>query len=107
MAWRVRRHNQLTGGNSTAPTNYPNAAAAFDAALDNVGAFIKARIASGLPGNEDGPPADNHRFKIYVDYRAGRGLQFELRYDYPTGTLPDNPEGTWETNSLYWRIVEV
>jgi len=105
MAWRVDRRNEARQQTQTAPQSFNTARQAFDAAWDNMGAFIKASIRAGNRGDIDNPGSES-AYKIRVETRMGgpRKVGFELRFDYPTGTPPNNPEGTWETNSIYWQI---
>ena len=99
MPFRIRRRNEKRNQTVRPPQQYPTRQAAFDAAMDNVIAFIKAHWQAGGTPGPDGPAADT-KFKILIERRAGRGMQIELRYDYP---IP----GDQETNSVYWRIIEI
>jgi hypothetical protein len=97
--------------NTTAPQSYATAEEAFDAALDNIGTFIKNGIRRAQNyGDADGPPgagADGvgQKFKLYIDYRDNQPhpVQFNLRYDYPV-LPPPNPGGDFETNDIFWRL---
>ncbi len=107
MAWRVDRFNKIRNETETAPESFNTGVEAFDKAWDNAGTFIKNAIRQTEFGNDESPPGPSHRFKVYVEYRATQQVGLELRYDYPTGTPPNNlPEGTWETNSIFWHIRE-
>lgn len=110
MAWRIDRRNENKNENVTAPQSYATAQEAFDAAFDNIGAFIKQSIRRAQNyGDVDGPAGSGtdgsgQKYKLYIDYRGGpRPILFELRYDYPM-LPPPNPGGDWETNSIFWRL---
>ena len=60
--------------------------------------FITDKWGAGGGSDEDGP-ADDGRFKIYIERRPGRS-EIELRYDFGAGI-------DRETNSIYWRVLEV
>ncbi len=100
MPFQVRRRNALTGATVDSPQQYNTGPEAFDAAMDNIGTFIKNGIRGSSPGDNENPKSDDSQYKIYVRYRAGQGMQFELRYDFETA-------GDWQTNSLFWLIREV
>jgi len=106
MVWKVDRHNQLKGETITAVPDYITGALAFDAAWDNCGDFVKNVIRTNNEfGDIDNPPSGDS-FKLYVRYEVAMGSGTELRYSYPTGTPPTNPEGTWITNSIIWSVRE-
>jgi len=107
--FRVRRTNQLKGETVTAPQDFQTVVDAFDAAWDNCQTFIKNNVRAGKDwGDQDGPQSTGRRFKILVELRqATHAVGLILRYDYPTGTPPTNPEGTWETNEIRWEVVDV
>jgi hypothetical protein len=108
MVWKVRRTNQATGSDQVAAPDYATGSEAWDAAYDNMGVFIKDIIRRSDFGDTENPPSNNAAFKIKVDYRTTTiNFGFELRYDYPTGTPPNNPEGSWDTNSIRWTIEEI
>ncbi len=104
MAWKVDRHNELRNETVTAAPNYATGVEAFDAAWDNCGTFVKNVIRSTEFGNDENPPAPDNTFKVYVRYRTGKQVGMTLRYDYPTGTPPNNPEGDHNTNEISWTI---
>ena len=111
MAWRVDRFNEVRNETQTAAQVFATGVEAFDAALDNLGTFIKDVIRNPGFGDDTTPPGNDaaegrgHRVKVWVEYRTDKPhLGVEMRYDYPTGTPPNNPEGTWATNSIHWRI---
>jgi hypothetical protein len=96
--------------NVTAPQSYATAQEAFDAAMDNIGQFIKDSIRRGQNyGDADGPAGSGtdgagQKYKIYIDYRGGtRPVQFNLRYDFPLQP-PPNPGGEWDSNDIIWRL---
>ena len=110
MPFKVVRWNEARGTTVDVPgADVANRRRAFDRAWDNCGTLIKNNIrqSHGARGDRDKPPASDMRFKIWIELRPGQGRGLHLRYDYPTGTPPNNPEGTWETNEIRWRIVRV
>jgi len=104
MAWRVDRFNRLQNVTETAAGSWATGVEAFDAAWDNCGTFVKDTIRSNEFGDDGVPPAPDNRFKVYVDYRTGAEVGVHLRYSYPTGTPPNNPEGDHMTNDISWTI---
>lgn len=104
MVWRVDRHNQSRNETQTAAQSFATAAEAFDLAWDNMGVFVKNSIRSSDFGDDQNPRSADARYKIIVEYRVIEQVGFTIRYDYPTGTPPNNPEGTWETNEISWRL---
>lgn len=111
MAWRIDRRNVMKNENTTAPQSYATVQEAFDATMDNIGAFIKQGIRRAQKyGDRDGPPgagADGvgQKFKLYIDYRDNQPfpVQFDLRYDYPVAE-PPNHNNEFETNDIFWRL---
>jgi len=107
MVWRVDRFNEIRNETDVAPQSFATGVEAFDAAWDNCGAFVKNSIRGSEFGDDENPPSLSHRYKVYVEYRIGQPVGMHLRYDYPTGTPPNNlPEGTWDTNNISWTIRE-
>lgn len=106
MVWKVDKHNELTGITTTAVPNYATGALAFDAAWDNCGSFVKDVYRSTSKFGDIETPPSGDTFKLYVNYQTLQSAGVELRYSYPTGTPPTNPEGTWVTNSLIWVVRE-
>lgn len=107
MVWRVRRTNVNTGAQEIAPASFVSGEEAFDAAWDNAGTFIKAAIRDNTQFGDVNNLRSDSRYKVWVERRPSRGLFIELRWDYPTGTPPNNPEGTWDTNSIIWEAVDI
>ena len=103
MAYRIRRTNQKTGGDVTAPQQFATAGDAFDAAWDNMGQFLKNQHRGNSPGDVDGPPSAGSKYKIYIETRPNRGIGFHLRYDYPTG----DPADPMNTNNITWRLIQI
>lgn len=106
MVWKVDRHNELKNETIVGAANYTTGVLAFDAAWDNCGDFTKNIIRSTNEFGDIENPASGDAFKLYVRYETAQGAGIELRYSYPTGTPPTNPEGTWLTNSITWIIRE-
>lgn len=104
MPFKVRRINEQRQTSQDSPQTFANRRLAFDAAWDNAGAFIKANIRAAHTGDPDNPPSIDARYKIWVELRPGHGRGIELRFDYPE---PGGPVGRNESNSIYWRIVQV
>lgn len=98
MAWKISRTNDATGVTQVANPNYNSGEGAFRNAMANAVDYVTAHWDGGTGADEEGP-ADDKRFKIYVERRIG-GAEVELRYDYKNGA--ENL-----TNSIYWRILEV
>lgn len=104
MPWKVDRYNRVQTDLQVAAPNYTTASEAFDAAWDNCGTFVKNAVKQTGWGDSNGPTGEETKFKVYVERRTGQNVGVNLRYDYPTGTPPNNPEGTWETNDISWTI---
>ena len=104
MAWRGDRYNQLQNDTQTAAGSWATGAEAFDAAWDNCGTFIKNAIRGTEFGDNGTPPSPESHFKVYVDTRTGRPVGVRLRYSFPTGTPPNNPEGDHLANDISWTI---
>ena len=106
MVWKVDRYNRVENDTQISAGDWPTGVEAFDEAWDNVGVFVKNAIRQSGWGDSSGPTGDETKYKVYVETRTGQPVGLYLRYDYPTGTPPNNPEGTWETNDISWTIRE-
>ncbi len=104
MAWRIDRFNRVQNTTQTAAATFATGVEAFDEAWNNVGTFVKNAIRQSNWGDDSSPTGDETRFKVYVERRTGQPMGLHLRYSYPTGTFPNNPEGTHETNDISWTI---
>jgi hypothetical protein len=104
MPWKVDRFNYIQNDLQTAAPNYATGVEAFDAAWDNCGIFIKNAVRQNGWGDSNSPTGEETLFKVIINNRTGDPIGLNLRYDYPTGTPPLNPEGTWETNDISWTI---
>lgn len=104
MAWKVDRYNRVQNDTQTAAPDYATGVLAFDAAWDNCGTFIKNAIRQSGWGDDSGPTGEEAKFKVYIETRTVQQVGVHLRYDYPTGTPPNNPEGTHETNDISWTL---
>jgi len=101
MAFKVERENTRLQDIQVGAQNYNTGEQAFRAAMGNMTKFITDHwdAANGI-ANRDGPMNDA-KFKVYVNRRPGTA-EINLRYDYGFGS----PE-VWETNNIFWRILEV
>ena len=98
MSYVVTQSNELLGA-STEVGSYGTADAAFDAAYDAAGVFIKATVAGAYAGTDENPPTDA-RHKVWIENRTGETRGVILRYDFNDG------EG-YETNEIKWLVIEV
>lgn len=108
MPFQVKRLNVLKNETDTAAQQYATKPDAFDAAWDNCGTFVKNNFrAAKSYGDLDGPSSTDKKLKILIEHRSGESIGVMLRYSFPTGTMPVNPEGTWDTNEIRWQVIEI
>ncbi len=99
MAFKIHRENVDTGEIVIAAPEFTTGEEALRAAMGNADTYIFNHWDLGIGGNVDGP-ADNKRFKTYIDRSPGRAV-VQLQYDYkPTPT-------TDATNRIIWEVVQI
>lgn len=102
MAFKIQRDNSDKGESVVMPATFPSVELAIRAAMREAMDFSTAHWDVRVGGNQDGP-ADDTRFKIYVDRRIAPH-EISLRYDWVDATQPVGEQD--RTNDIVWRIVQ-
>lgn len=104
MPFKIHRINTDKGTTDIAAPQFATGEQALRAAMENAVQFIASHWDLDQGATKDGP-ADNKRFKLYVERSPGFA-ELELRYDYNDSTEPD-PTQRDKTNHIFWKIVQV
>ncbi len=103
MPFKIERNNSDKDEIIVMSPTFPSVELAIRAAMREAMDFSTAHWDMGVGSNQDGP-ADNTRFKIYVDRRV-TPQEVNLRYDWVDATQPIAEQD--RTNDIVWQIVQV
>lgn len=111
MAFRVQEENSLLGTSELLPGQETTPQKAFNRAIERFVAWTQG----GWNWNSNSPrpndpnlgdingPAPGGKYKVLINTKDPANLHINVRFDYFIG----GPNNDWETNDIYWRVVEV